>query len=181
MITPNVDVEKISIISTDRGNDICQTITMPRLNLPSYNVRIKKEGGRLLILDPIRKKYVTLTPEEWVRQHIINYLVTEKKYPASLISVETKLKYACLDKRSDLLVCNRNGQPLMLIESKAPDVTINEKVFDQISIYNLIVQAPYIMASNGVQHYCLIAATEHFPARFINEIPDYGELKNQLL
>jgi len=167
---------------------------MPLLNLPSYDVRFKAEGNRTLIFDPVRKKYVTLTPEEWVRQHIINYLVTEKKYPTSLISVEMPLKYAGLDKRSDLLVCDCNGQPLMLVECKAPEVTITEKVFEQTAIYNLAIKTsnslslgedwkgvPYIMVTNGIQHYCLIAATKDSPARFLNEIPEYKELKNQIL
>ena len=150
---------------------------MYALNLPQYDVRIKAEGRRTLIFDPVRKKYVALTPEEWVRQHIINYLVTEKDYPVSLVSVETPLKYARLDKRSDLLVSNRNGQPLMIIECKAPEVSITEKVFEQIAVYNLAVHAPYMMVTNGMQHYCLIAATEHSPAQFLKEIPKYGEFR----
>ena len=151
---------------------------MRTLNLPLYDVRFKTKGTRTLIFDHIRKKYVALTPEEWVRQHIINYLVTEKSYPASLISVEMPLKYAGLHKRSDLIVCDRNGLPLMIIECKAPEVTITEKVFEQIAIYNLAIQASYFMVTNGLQHYCLIAATEDSPARFLNEIPEYGELIN---
>ena len=149
---------------------------MTTLNLPLYDVRYKAEGKRMLIFDSVRKKYVALTPEEWVRQHIINYLVTEKKYPVSLISVEMPLKYAGLDKRCDLLVSDRNGQPLMIIECKAPEVTITEKVFEQIAIYNLAIKASFIMVTNGMQHYCLIAATEGSPARFLNEIPEYGDL-----
>jgi len=162
---------------------------MRTLNLPVYDVRIKKEGKRTVIFDPVRRKYVALTPEEWVRQHIINYLVTEKKYPVSLISVEMPLKYSGLHKRSDLIINDRNGKPLMIIECKAPEVTITEKAFEQIAIYNLAIKAsnslfcgedwggvPYFMVTNGLLHYCLIAATENSPARFLNEIPEYGEL-----
>ena len=130
----------------------------------------------MLIFDGIRRKYVALTPEEWVRQHLIHYLVAEKSYPASLMSVETPLKYDRMDKRSDVLVHNRNGQPLMLVECKAPEVAITQKVFEQIAIYNLTIQAPYLMVTNGLQHYCLTAATNSSPACFLNEIPEYEDL-----
>ena len=130
----------------------------------------------MLIFDAIRKKYVVLTPEEQVRQHLINYLVTEKNYPAMLISVELPLKYAQLKKRSDVLVSNRNGLPLMLVECKSPDVSITQKVFEQIAIYNLTIKAPYLMVTNGLKHYCMIAATEKSPVRFLDTIPEYGEL-----
>ena len=146
------------------------------LNFPAFDVRTKTEGKRTLIFDSIRKKYVALTPEEWVRQHLIHYLITEKKYPATLISVETPLKYAHVDKRSDVLVHDRNGQPLMLAECKAPEVAITQKVFEQIAVYNLAIQAPCLMVTNGLQHYCLTAATDSAPACFLNEVPEYGEL-----
>ena len=150
---------------------------MIALNFPSYVFRTKVEGKRTLIFDSIRKKYIALTSEEWVRQNLINYLVTEKGYPATLISVEMPLKYAHLNKRSDILVNDCNGQPLMLIECKAPEISITQKVFEQIAIYNLTIKAPYLTVTNGLQHYCMIAATESLPVRFLNEIPTYGELK----
>ena len=146
------------------------------LNFPVYELRTKVEGKRILIFDSIRKKYITLTPEEWVRQHLINYLVIEKGYPASLISVEMPLKYAHLNKRSDILVNDCNGQPLMLIECKAPEIAISQKVFEQIAIYNLTIKAPYLMVTNGLQHYCMAAATEDTPVRFLDVIPEYKEL-----
>jgi len=146
------------------------------LHFPVIDARTKAEGKRMLIFDNIRKKYVALTPEEWVRQHLIHYLITEKKYPAMLISVETPLKYARMDKRSDVLVNNRDGQPLMLAECKAPEVAITQKVFEQIAIYNLTIQAPCLMVTNGLQHYCLIAATDSSPACFLNEVPVYEDL-----
>ena len=149
---------------------------MTTLNFPAFEIRTKAVGKRMLIFDMIRKKYVALTPEEWVRQHLIHYLVNEKAYPATLISVEMPLKYARMDKRSDLLVNNRNGQPLMLIECKAPEVGITQKVFEQISVYNLTIQAPCLMLTNGMQHYCLMAATDHSTAYFLKEIPDYENL-----
>ena len=149
---------------------------MTALNFPDCDVRTKTEGKRTLIFDSIRKKYVALTPEEWVRQHLIHYITTQKNYPATLISVETPLKYANMDKRSDVLVHDRNGQPLLLAECKAPEVAINQKVFEQISIYNLTIQAPCLMVTNGLQHYCLTAGTDNSQACFLNEIPVYEEL-----
>ena len=146
------------------------------LNFPAFDFRTKAEVNRTLIFDSIRKKYVALTPEEWVRQHLIHYIIYEKNYSASLISVETPLKYANMDKRSDVLVYDRNGQPLMLAECKAPEVAITQKVFEQIAIYNLTIHAPCLMVTNGLQHYCLAAASENSPACFLNEIPVYEEL-----
>jgi len=146
------------------------------LSFPAFDVRTKSEGKRMLIFDGVRKKYVALTPEEWVRQHLIHYLVSQKDYPATLISVETPLKYACVEKRSDVLVSNRNGQPLMLAECKAPEVAIIQKAFEQIAVYNLTIQAPCLMLTNGLRHYCLTTATDNSPARFLNEIPTYKDL-----
>ena len=149
------------------------------MNFPSYEFRTKTEGKRTLIFDRIRKKYIALTPEELVRQHLINYLITDRAYPETLISVEMPLKYARLNKRSDLLVRDNNGLPLMLVECKAPDIAITKKIFEQIAIYNLTIQAPYLMVTNGLQHYCMTAATESTPICFLKEIPDYKELKKK--
>jgi len=149
---------------------------LTELNFPAFEIRTKTENNRMLIFDSIRKKYVALTPEEWVRQHLIHYLKNQKGYPATLISVETPLKYAHVEKRSDVLVNNRNGQPLMLAECKAPEVAITQKVFEQIAVYNLTIKAPCLLLTNGLQHYCLTAATDSSPARFLNEIPDYENL-----
>ena len=149
---------------------------LPMLNFPSFEIRTKVENKRMLIFDCIRKKYVVLTLEEWVRQHLIHYLVKVKGCPAMLISVEMPLKYARMDKRSDVLVNDRNGQPLMLVECKAPKVTITQKVFEQIAVYNLTIQAPCLMITNGLQHYCLSAATESSQVCFLDDIPDYENL-----
>jgi hypothetical protein len=148
------------------------------LNFPAFDVRTKAEDKRTLIFDSTRKKYVVLTPEEWVRQHLIHYLISQKTYPATLISVETPLKYAHVDKRCDVLVSNRNGQPLMLAECKAPEVVISQKVFEQIAVYNFTIQAPCLLVTNGLLHYCLIATTEGSSVRFLNEIPNYEDLVN---
>ena len=128
-----------------------------------------------LVFDPIRKKRIVLTPEETVRQNLIKYLTTQKGYPQSLISVEAPLKYAGACKRSDLLVYNNAGQPLMLIECKAPEVALTNKVFEQIAIYNLAIKAPYLLITNGVQTFCMKANTS--PPHFLKELPEYEEMK----
>ena len=130
----------------------------------------------MLIFDKIRKKNVALTPEESVRQNLINYLITEKGYPISLISVETPLKCASMDKRTDLTVNDNNGRPLMLVECKAAEVAITNKVFEQIAVYNLSVKAPYLLVTNGIQTYCMRAATASSPPRFLKEVPEYKKL-----
>ena len=149
---------------------------MRALNFPIFEVRTKTNGKRTLIFDGVRKKYVTLTPEEWVRQHLIHYLTNEKGYPETLISVETSLKYVHLDKRSDVLVYDCNGKPLMLAECKAPEVVLTQKVFEQIAVYNLTIQAPCLMITNGLQHYCMAAISENLPLHFLDKIPEYEEL-----
>lgn len=149
---------------------------MTPLNFPEYQFRTKISGNKTLIYDPIRKKYVALTPEEWVRQHLIRYLVTEKSYPASLLSIETPLKLVRMNKRSDVLVNDRNGNPLMLIECKAPEVPVTQKVFEQVVIYNMSIKAACLMVTNGLTHYCLTLGAEYSPDCFLRTIPDYKEL-----
>ena len=134
----------------------------------------------MLIFDRIRKKHVSLTPEESVRQNIINYLTTEKGYPVTLMSVEMTLKRSGMGKRSDLLVYNSNGQPLMLVECKAPEVAITNKAFEQIAVYNLTVKAPYLLVTNGIQNYCMAVATDTSPPRFLTKIPEYTDLFPEL-
>ena len=131
----------------------------------------------MLLFDRIRKKHVTMTPEENVRQSIINYLTAEKGYPHMLISVETSLKYANMKKRTDLLINDSAGRPLMLVECKAPDVVLTNKVFEQIAIYNLAIKAPYMLVTNGIKNYCMSVATESTPPRFLSEIPEYSMIQ----
>ncbi|MDR0814652.1 MAG: type I restriction enzyme HsdR N-terminal domain-containing protein, partial [Bacteroidales bacterium] len=125
---------------------------MEALNFPAYPAQVKTVSGKTVIFDLIRKKYVALTPEEWVRQHLIHYLTTEKQCPSGLISVETSLRFARLNKRSDLIVNDRNGQALLLAECKAPDVAISTKTFEQIAVYNQTIKAPFLLLTNGMQH-----------------------------
>ena len=126
---------------------------MEKLNLPQYSVRLKEEGGKQFIFDIVRKKYLVLTPEEWVRQNFIHFLINDKNYPAGLIAVEKGLKLNELQKRADVLVY-KNAQPMVLIECKAPGIKISREVFEQIARYNMVFKVPYLLVTNGMQHYC---------------------------
>ncbi|MDR1673761.1 MAG: type I restriction enzyme HsdR N-terminal domain-containing protein [Bacteroidales bacterium] len=129
----------------------------------------------MLIFDLVRKKYVALTPEEWVRQHLIHYLSAEKNCPLTLMSVETPLRYAQMHKRSDVVVYGRNGQPLLLAECKAPEVPVNQKVFEQIAVYHQTIQSPFLLVTNGLLHYCM-SITAMRGAVFLTDVPDYGDM-----
>jgi len=126
---------------------------MLELSLPKVNFSIKKIQGKIKIFDIVRKKYVTLTPEEWVRQTFIHFLINQKNISANFISIESGLKYNRLKKRSDILVLNNSLKPYLLIECKAPDIEINDKVIEQLSIYNSTIDAEIIGISNGIIHY----------------------------
>ncbi len=149
---------------------------MYSLNLPSYDAKIRKESPGLEIFDPLRRKYVALTPEEWVRQHFINYLVTVKKYPASLMANETGVKLNSLSRRCDTVVYNKQLQPLMIIEYKDSKVSITQQVFDQVIQYNNVLKVPYIVVSNGIVHYCCRIDYENMSYEYLTEIPGYHEL-----
>jgi hypothetical protein len=127
---------------------------MYKLNLPEFGHQLKKADGKVWIFDVIRKKYVVLTPEEWVRQHFINYLITELKYPKALIKVEGGLQYNQLSKRSDVVIFNREGNPWMLVECKSPDISLSEQTLHQASAYNASLHAKYITVTNGQIHLC---------------------------
>jgi len=146
---------------------------MQKLNFPSYSFRLKSSENKTLIFDIIRKKYVVLTPEEWVRQHVVLFLIEEKKYPISLIAVEKQLKINSLLKRTDIVVFNTKGTPEILIECKAPSVAISQATFDQIARYNLTAQSNYLMVSNGLNHYFCQIDKENETYVFLKEIPNY--------
>ena len=146
---------------------------MQKLNFPSYSFRLKSSENKTLIFDIIRKKYVVLTPEEWVRQHVVLFLIEEKKYPISLIAVEKQLKINSLLKRTDIVVFNTKGTPEILIECKAPSVAISQATFDQIARYNLTAQSNYLMVTNGLNHYFCQIDKENETYVFLKEIPNY--------
>lgn len=150
---------------------------MERLNFPTYNFTITKDKeGRLFIFDTLRKRKLLLTPEEWVRQHVLRYLTEEKQYPPGLISAESGLKVNRLNRRYDALVYNRNGEPVLLIECKAPGVRIDQKVFDQIVAYNQSVHAPYLYVTNGLKHFCCRLDARGKKYLFLEEIPAFNHL-----
>ncbi len=146
---------------------------MNQLNLPSYNPSLKKDQGKVYIFDLIRKKYVFLTPEEWVRQHFVNYLIQELNYPKSLFRIEGSLSYNKLQKRSDILIFNRLGKPWMLIECKSPTIKLSQKAFNQVAVYNMTVGAQYIAVTNGMVHYCYEGLTTGNEVIFLNEFPQF--------
>lgn len=144
---------------------------MQKLNLPEYPFRIKAEGGKTLIFDSIRKKYVVLTPEEWVRQNFIQYLVAEKKFPETLMAVEKKLTVNNQTRRFDLLVYQRNGQPFLIAEFKAPNVKITQEAFDQAVRYNMALRVDFIVVSNGLQHFACAIDYKKNSFAYLPEIP----------
>ncbi len=146
---------------------------MLRLNLPNYDFKMKTEQGSRQIFDPVRKKMVKLDPEEWVRQNLIQFLNKDKNYPISLMAVEKGLTVNKLSKRFDILCYNNDSKPLLLVECKAPSVKISQSAFDQISIYNLQFKVPFLLVSNGLEHYCCQLDYEKNSYSFLSEIPDY--------
>ncbi|WP_405382041.1 type I restriction enzyme HsdR N-terminal domain-containing protein [Maribacter sp. LLG6340-A2] len=147
---------------------------MQPLNFPSYNFRVKNSENRTLIFDDVRKKFVVLTPEEWVRQHVVQYLLREKKYPLSHINVEKQIKMNGLVKRYDIVVFNPNGELHVLVECKAPDVSISQQTFDQIAQYNIQLNASYLMVTNGISHFYCLTDTQAEKYEFMREIPDFS-------
>ncbi len=146
---------------------------MQVLNLPTYKFRIKSNKNKYAIFDIIRKKYVLLSPEEWVRQHLIHYLIEEKNYPLSLISVEKKLTINKLTRRTDILIFNTNGMPHIIVECKAPSVKITQKAFDQIARYNLKLKADYLIVSNGLEHFYCSMDIKNEKYVFLDNIPNF--------
>lgn len=149
---------------------------MQTLNFPEYKFRIKQIANSYFIFDKIRKKFVANTPEEWVRQHLIEYLVVEKNYKPGLISVEMPLKYNNMSRRCDVVVFSPQAVPLMIVELKAPNVKITESVFNQISRYNIDMLVNYLLVSNGLIHYCCKMDYSTKSYTFIDTIPCYSEL-----
>ena len=149
---------------------------MQKLNLPDYKHRIREKGESFEIFDPIRCKFVALTPEEWVRQNFIRFLIEEKNTPKTLLSVEVTLILNTMQRRSDIVVYNRNAKPLMAIECKSNTVKITQTTFDQLTRYNLSLQVPYLIVTNGLQHYCCKVDFKNHNYRFLDNIPDYTEL-----
>lgn len=143
------------------------------LNLPQFDVNLKKSEGKVWIFDGIRKKYIVLTAEEWVRQHLINYFVNHLKYPKTLIQVERGLQYNRLQKRSDIVVYDRSGKPWMITECKSPEIQLDQKSIEQVAVYNSDVKARYVSVSNGLRHICYEANSDIKKIVLIDTFPDY--------
>jgi hypothetical protein len=150
---------------------------MQQLNFPHFDFRFRNPGNRQEIFDPVRHKYVSLTPEEWVRQNLIAFITLIKGYPISMIGVEKQLVLNKLSKRFDLVVFSRNGNPFMLAECKAPGIEITEKTFDQAARYNMLLRAEYFLITNGLDHYTCRLDYENKQYIFIEEIPHYEQPK----
>ena len=149
---------------------------MIRLNLPSFKIKLSGTIQKPMIYDILRRKHVALTPEEWVRQHFIHYMIECKSYPASLMANEVSLKYGSKSLRADTVLYNRSLKPIMIMEYKAPDIAITRNVFDQISAYNLLLHVDYLIMSNGMQHYCCEMDYDRRSYTFLTDIPDYPDI-----
>lgn len=146
---------------------------MQQLNFPSFSFRFKNSENKVSIFDAIRKKFIILTPEEWVRQHVVQFLMIEKNYPKSLLNIEKVLQVNGLRKRYDIVVYNSDGTIHILIECKAPEVTISQSTFDQIAQYNMTLQSNYLMVTNGLNHYFCQMDNENEKYQFLTELPNY--------
>lgn len=149
---------------------------MTRLNLPPFEIKLRGTKAQPQIFDILRKKYIALTPEEWVRQHFVHFLVEHKGYPAALMANEIQLKVGEKTLRADSVLYSRDLKPRMIIEYKAPHIPITQKVFNQISIYNMLLHVDYLVVSNGLQHYICKMDYNDKKYLFLEDIPDYKEL-----
>lgn len=146
---------------------------MKQLNFPSYSFRLKNSENKISIFDEIRKKFIVLTPEEWVRQHVIQFLLQDKNYPKSYVNVEKIVRVNGMPKRYDAVVFRPDGSIFLLIECKAPEVTITQSVFDQIARYNMVLEAEYLMVTNGLNHYFCQMDYEKETYHFLRTLPDF--------
>lgn len=147
---------------------------MQKLNFPAYTFRFKNSENKTAIFDEIRKKFVLLTPEEWVRQHVVKFLTKDKKYPVSYVNVEKVIKINGLTKRYDVVVFQPDGKIYLLVECKAPEVVITQSVFDQIARYNMTLDAKYLMVTNGLNHYFCQINREQEQYIFLPDLPEYN-------
>ena len=149
---------------------------MYELNLPKYGIKIKNVDGNKAIFDILRRKFVRLTPEEWVRQHFIHYLIDHKGYPQALMANEIQLSVGNKKLRCDSVIYDRSLKPRMIVEYKAPTVNITQKVFDQITVYNMLLHVDYLVVSNGIRHYCCRMDYDNQKYLFLEDIPNYQNI-----
>lgn len=149
---------------------------MDTLNLPKTELKVTTRAGKPHVFDFLRRKYVTLTPEEWVRQQFVHFLVDSKGYPAECIANEVSIRLGSMRKRCDTVVYGREAEPLMIVEYKSPGVEITQQVFDQISRYNIRLRVKWLIVSNGLQHYCCHIDYANGTYRFVEDIPSYTDI-----
>lgn len=149
---------------------------MDSLCLPQCEIKVRKENGKAMVLDVLRRKYVVITPEEWVRQHFVHFLIGHLGYPTALLQNEVELRCGEKKLRCDSLLYGTDARPRMIIEYKAPHIAITQKVFDQISAYNLLLHVDYLIVSNGKRHYCCKMDYANNTYQFLREIPPYSKL-----
>lgn len=147
-----------------------------KLNLPPYNCKISTDNGKRYIFDSIRRRNVIITPEEWVRQHFVAFLISHKGVPAGRMGNEVSLLHNGNKRRCDTVIYNNTGQPCAIVEYKAPSITINQNVFDQIVRYNMVLQVEYLIVSNGINHYCCKIDKEAHTCSFLHDIPPYCDM-----
>ena len=152
---------------------------MDALNLPKTNLKVIMKDGRQQVFDVLRRKYVTLTPEEWVRQQFVHFLMGCKGYPAECIGNEVSIRLGNMRKRCDTIVYGRQAEPLMIVEYKSPSVEITRQVFEQISRYNIRLRVQWLIVSNGLQHYCCHIDYQGGTYRFVEDIPAYPDILAQ--
>jgi type I site-specific restriction endonuclease len=148
-------------------------MNLPQLNLPIAALKTKLVEGTTQVFDQVRKKYLVLTPEEWVRQHFIHYLHQEKKYPLGLMGVEQIVKYNGMQTRADIVLYAADGKPNMIVECKAPKVKITQDAFNQIAKYNFNLKVDFLVVTNGIQHFCCALDYKNNKISFMKEVPDY--------
>jgi hypothetical protein len=146
---------------------------MIKLNLPDADLKIRRQGNNTEVFDPLRKKFVALTEEEWVRQHLIAYFIEHKKIPMHMMASERGLTINTMPRRFDLVVFSTDGKPAMIVECKAPGIPLNEDVFYQAARYNMALHVKYLLITNGLEHHCMYVDYLTPEIRFIEQIPDY--------
>lgn len=152
---------------------------MQKLKLPEARFRIKSHESKFQIFDEVRKKFVALTPEEWVRQHFVNFLITSQNFPAGLIAVEMLVKVNNLSQRADVVVYDKKGKPVIIVECKAPSVPITQTVFNQVARYNSKLNVDYLIVTNGMQHFCARLTDDKGNYELLKEIPSYSDINEE--
>lgn len=147
------------------------------LNLPSFDIRLQRDDEGVKIFDRLRKKFIILTPEEWVRQHFVNYLINHKGFPESLMANEIGITLNGTRRRCDTVVFDKHGSPMVIVEYKASSIVISQSTFDQIVRYNMVLHARYLIVSNGMNRYCCRIDYDNMSYDFLKEVPDYADLE----